>query len=178
MAKGTLGEWISRVNQLFRQRKPVDTDSIEWIETDDGMEGHVNFDQLVDEPILEDLLKTIPIWPAKIDQYTGGTDTHRVDIYANGFDDPATEEDIDLNSICNLPANKSLAVGTPLFVIKASDEYIGLVAPMTKVTCVTSVQLDGSNNLQIKTTDVYAFAPDAASAWTTVTGWTTTNCST
>jgi hypothetical protein len=44
------------------------------------------------------------------------------------------------------------------------------------ITVVTGVQLDGSNNLQIKTTQIRAFDLQTESAWTTVTGWTKAPC--
>jgi hypothetical protein len=67
------------------------------------------------------------VWPAKIDNYDSGTDTHRVDIYANGFGESITTANQDLDEICNLAANEELPVGTELFVTLAGDEYIGLV---------------------------------------------------
>ena len=45
------------------------------------------------------------------------------------------------------------------------------------VTAITSMRLDGSNNLQIKTTDFDVYNPQPeTSSWTTVTGWTTSDC--
>jgi hypothetical protein len=46
----------------------------------------------------------------------------------------------------------------------------------TTVTVVTDVQLDGSNNLQIKTTEICAIDLQTESAWITVTGWTKAPC--
>lgn len=48
---------------------------------------------------------------------------------------------------------------------------------LTQVTMIVDEQLDASNNLQIKTRTGYVWNPGAVSAWTTVTGWTTTPCS-
>ncbi len=47
---------------------------------------------------------------------------------------------------------------------------------LTQVTYVTDVQLDGSNNLQKKTRTGYVWNPGAESGWSTITGWTTTDC--
>ena len=41
---------------------------------------------------------------------------------------------------------------------------------------ITAMQLDASNNLQVKTTKVSVLAAETESAWTTVSGWTTTEC--
>ena len=51
-----------------------------------------------------------------------------------------------------------------------------ITVPTTSITVVTQVQLDASNNLQIKTRTLDAINPGTESSWTTVTGWSTTAC--
>jgi len=47
----------------------------------------------------------------------------------------------------------------------------------TAVTVITDVQLDASNNLQVKTQEIRAFDLQTESDWATVSGWDTTDCS-
>jgi len=44
------------------------------------------------------------------------------------------------------------------------------------ITVITSIQLDASNNLQIKTTEITICAKAAESGWNTISGWTVTDC--
>ena len=46
----------------------------------------------------------------------------------------------------------------------------------TSITVVTDVQLDGSFDLQKKTRVVYVVDPASESVWTTISGWTTSDC--
>jgi len=49
-------------------------------------------------------------------------------------------------------------------------------AVLTSITVITDIELDGSNNLRIKTTQFDVYDPQTESAFATVTGWTTSDC--
>ena len=48
MAQLSPMQWCARVNQLLRQRKPLDSDSVKWEESDDGMRAHIDVVTLTD----------------------------------------------------------------------------------------------------------------------------------
>lgn len=48
--------------------------------------------------------------------------------------------------------------------------------PIVTVSVVAAMQLNGSDDLQIKTRTITAVDDGTLSAWTTVTGWTTSDC--
>jgi len=64
-------------------------------------------------------------WPAKIASYSSGSDTHTVDIFANGLDESATTTGVELDRILNRRNGVQIYSGAELIVFKAGDEWIG-----------------------------------------------------